>query len=198
MKTRICKECSKEKPINEFQEGRLKCKDCVHKRQKEWYSKNKDRILKQRKKYRIENASKIKKWKLENKDKINETRRKYTKERFEKDYVFKLKHQLRTQLKRSFERKGKIKNKHTEEILGCTIDFFIKYLLNTYKNNYGVEWNKKEKVHIDHIIPLAIATTKEEVMQLCNYKNLQLLKAKDNLQKGIKTNYKIRKDNDDV
>lgn len=74
----------------------------------------------------------------------------------------------------------------TENILGCKIDFFAKYLLNTFKNNYGYEWDGKEQVHIDHIIPLAIANNEEEVIKLCHYTNLQLLKAKDNLQKSCK------------
>lgn len=186
METKICKECNKEKKIIEFQNGRAKCKECVHLRQKEWYIKNKERILIERKEYRNKNGDKIKKWKNENKNKINESRRKYTKERFEKDYIFKLKHQLRKMIFRSFERKGYIKSKHTEEIIGISVEKFYEYLLETYKSNYGYEWNGTEKVHIDHIVPLATAKTEEEVMRLCNYKNLQLLKAKDNLRKGSK------------
>ena len=65
------------------------------------------------------------------------------------------------------------------------------FLLSTYKNNYGYEWDKKEPVHIDHIIPLATAKTKEEVIKLNHYTNLQLLKAKDNWQKRDKLDWKI-------
>ena len=46
-------------------------------------------------------------------------------------------------------------------------------------DNYG-EW------HIDHIIPLASATTEEGVLKLYHYSNLQPLWAKDNLSKGSK------------
>lgn len=92
----------------------------------------------------------------------------------------------------SFYRKDYIKKEKTEKILGCSVEYFIKYLLETYKNNYGYEWNGIEKVHIDHIIPLATANTEEEVMKLCNYKNLQLLKAKDNLRKSDKINFVIK------
>ena len=79
-----------------------------------------------------------------------------------------------------------MKNKHTEQILGCSINEFIKHILRTYKDNYGYEWDGKELVHIDHIIPLATAHTEKEVLNLCHYTNLQLLKAKDNLVKGSK------------
>ncbi len=64
-------------------------------------------------------------------------------------------------------------------------------LLETFKENYGYEWDGKEEVHIDHIIPLAIAETEEDVYELCYYENLQLLKAKDNLKKHDKLDYKI-------
>jgi hypothetical protein len=45
--------------------------------------------------------------------------------------------------------------------------------------NYG-EW------HLDHIIPLATATTREDVVRLNHYTNFQPLWAKDNLSKGAK------------
>ena len=44
-------------------------------------------------------------------------------------------------------------------------------------SNYG-EW------HIDHIIPLSSANTKEELSLLCHHKNLQPLWAYDNLSKN--------------
>ena len=63
-------------------------------------------------------------------------------------------------------------------------EYFYKHLLQTYKNNYGCEWDNIEKIHIDHVIPLAAAHTEEDVKKLCHYTNLQLLKEKDNLYKG--------------
>ena len=87
-----------------------------------------------------------------------------------------------------------IKKESTEKILDCSIDFFINYLLQTFKDNYGYEYNGIEKVHIDHIIPLATAKTEEDVIKLCHYSNLQLLKAKDNLKKGAKLNYELKEE----
>ena len=85
----------------------------------------------------------------------------------------------------------KIKNKKTSEILGCDLEYFANYLLQTFKNNYGYDWDGKEKISIDHIVPLATAKTEEEVIKLCHYTNLQLLKAEDNLQKGDKLNWEL-------
>ena len=71
------------------------------------------------------------------------------------------------------------------------MEFFAEYLLQTFKNNYGYEWNKVARVHIDHTTPLATATTEEEVSKLCHYTNLQLLKAEDNLNKKDKLDWRI-------
>ena len=67
----------------------------------------------------------------------------------------------------------------------------MEHLLQTFKSNYGYEWDKKEPVHIDHITPLAIAKTEEDIIKLCHYTNLQLLKAKDNLQKNSKLDWRL-------
>ena len=143
---------------------------------KKSYERNKEKILKHNKEYRIKNKAKI------NQQVIN---------RKQNDYVFKLKCQTRNILLNSFKRNGKIKSERTEKILGCNLEFFVEYLLQTFKNNYGYEWGKVEPVHIDHIIPLATAKTEEEVIKLCHYTNLQLLKAEDNLHKGAKLDYTL-------
>lgn len=85
---------------------------------------------------------------------------------------------------------GEIKNisqfRKSGKYYRCDLDFFVNYLLETYKKNYGVEYDNKEKVHIDHITPLSTAKTEEDVIKLCHYSNLQLLKAEDNLKKSNK------------
>ena len=73
------------------------------------------------------------------------------------------------------------------------IDFLIEHLYKTFKSNYGYEWNGVEPVHIDHIIPLATANTEEEVIALCHYTNLQLLKAQDNLSKNKSLDWTLSK-----
>jgi hypothetical protein len=40
--------------------------------------------------------------------------------------------------------------------------------------------------HVDHKIPLASAKTKEELIKLCHYTNLQPLWMDENLSKGAK------------
>ena len=114
-------------------------------------------------------------------------------QRKESDPVYKLKCSVRCVLKDSFRRKKLKKNMKGEKILGCTIEYFINYLIKTYENNYKEKWDWKylKDVHIDHIIPLASANTEEEVIKLCHYTNLQLLKAEDNLNKKDKLDWRI-------
>lgn len=69
-------------------------------------------------------------------------------------------------------------------------------MLETYKKNYGVEWDEKEDVHIDHIIPLTTAESEEDIIRLCHYTNLQLLKAKDNLEKRDKMDWSLEDNGD--
>ena len=198
-----CKKCGEEKNINDFRIGRNQCRKCENKSAREWKLKNKNHVSEYNKKYFQNNKEKIvnekreylheyrqtKKYKKHKKEyeKINRKKsNEHTKERYNNDYIFRLKHNIRVELLRSFKIKDKNKNKHTEEILKCDTDYFVNYLLETFKNNYGYEWNGIEKVHIDHIIPLSIAKNENEIINLCHYTNLQLLKAKDNLKKSNK------------
>ena len=121
-----------------------------------------------------------------NKTKLLQKEKMYKRIKRKQDEMYRIKERIRNLINNSFKRKNTFKSKKTEEILGCSIEYFINYLLNTYKNNYGCDYDYKEKVHIDHIIPLFTAKTKDEIVKLCNYKNLQLLKASDNLQKSCK------------
>lgn len=77
------------------------------------------------------------------------------------------------------------KSKTTKDILGISYEEFKIYIENKFDNkmswnNYGKYW------HIDHIIPLSSAKTKEEMYKLNHYTNLQPLDALTNLKKGAK------------
>lgn len=192
-----CKDCRREYSKKYFHENKEKYKE----NKKKWIENNKEHIrqyaisYKPKKKiidqkYRLENKEIIKKRAKKYNDEHKEQRNKREYERRKKDNVYNLKTNIRLNIVDAFKRKKINKNKNTIEILGCDIDFFVNYLLETYKKNYGIEWDGIEKVHIDHIIPLATAQTEKEVIKLCNFTNLQLLKAKDNLKKKDKLDWK--------
>lgn len=206
METKTCKKCGIEKSINDFRnkfEKRFNksylysyCKECEKAYHKQYQKNNKEKFKRynkksnENKKYHKEyNAKYYKK----NKEKINKRCVRYKNEKKKNDSLFKIKEQARIEIWVSFKRKGFYKNKHTEEILGCKLDCFYNYLLETFKSNYGYEWDKKAPIHIDHIVPLSTAKTEEEVIRLCHYTNLQLLKAQDNLEKSNKMNWELLK-----
>jgi len=123
-----------------------------------------------------------KKYRTENKDKINLERR----NRYKNNPQHNLKVKLRSRIRAALL--GKVKSKHTMELLGCDIIFFQKYFEDLFTE--GMCWEKvyNGEIHIDHIIPCdAFDLTNIEEQMLCfNYKNLQPLWHKDNLRKGVK------------
>lgn len=153
---------------------------------------NRETLREKAKKYYKDNIEIIKIKRKEQKERSNETTRIYVANRKKNDRIYAFKSRIRPWLIKSFTRKKYIKNSHLEEIVGKPIDELVQYLLQTYKNNYGYEWDYTEKVHIDHKTPLATAKTEDDVIKLCHYSNLQLLKAGDNLRKGAEINWKIK------
>ena len=184
-------------------------KDKINEYKKEWERSNVDKVKAARKKYRDNNIETIrrnarikrkekyyenrkeeidksKRYYQNNKKKINDKRNATAKARKQADSTYRLKCAARGLINKSFRRKGYKKGSKSEKILGCDYNTFINHLLQTYKNNYGIEWDGIEKVHIDHIYPLKMAKNQQEIVKLCHYSNLQLLKAEDNLKKGGK------------
>lgn len=166
----------------------------IHLNQKEYYQRNKENIKEKSKKYHCEHIEERKKYaenyRKNNRNIINKRHNRRMKE----DPIYYLKHRVRALIRKSFIRRNKTKTKRTEQILGCSIDFFIDYLIKTYENNYNEKWNWDylKDVHIDHIKPLAEVNTEEEVIKLCHYTNLQLLKAKDNLNKKDSLEWELK------
>jgi hypothetical protein len=113
---------------------------------------------------------------------MNEYQRKRNKE----DKVFRFRNSLRQLIYTSFKRGSfnyKKKTK-TEFILGCTILEFRNYIESKFTK--GMNFENHGEWHLDHIIPLASATTEEEIINLNHYTNFQPLWAEDNRSKGKK------------
>lgn len=197
-----CKECEKiynRTHRSEYQKKyskmyRERNQEKIKEYMKKYRKEHKENIKEKNKLYKIKHKNEIseymKKYRKDNKSKINEKKKMYEKEHY-KIKENKLKVNIRNLLSKCFLKKGYKKNTKSEKILGCNYAMFTEHLLNTFKKNYGYEWDGIEKVHIDHIIPLATAKTEEEIIKLCNYKNLQLLKAKDNIIKKDKLNWSL-------
>ncbi len=71
------------------------------------------------------------------------------------------------------------KGKRTTEILGCSFDYFREYITKDSKFTIS-----EKNVELDHIVPVSLASTLEEVYALNHYSNFELLSAIDNRKKG--------------
>lgn len=118
-------------------------------------------------------------YKINNRDKCSAYERKRRKEP-----LYRLKGNIRSLINISIKKKNFNKTTKVEEILGCSIEYFIEYLKKLFKEGMTIE--NHGEWHIDHIIPISSATTEEEVIKLNHYSNLQPLWAKENLKKWKK------------
>lgn len=173
----------KEKIREYYRQYREKNINKIRARQRAYYHANKDKTAVWRKRYKDSHREQLlashKRYRQEHKAEINEKHL----ERLHTDPLFKLKERIRFNVRDALRRKGHNKTSKTADIVGCDLDFLCGYLFKTWENNYGKPWDG-EPYHIDHIIPLATATTEEEVMKLCHYTNLQLLSPEDNMAKA--------------
>lgn len=183
----------------------LKNKDKIKKKVKEYSENNKEKILKRAKEYRDTHKEKIANYKKEyykvnkesiskykkeyackNRNKLNDYHRKYQNNRLHNDEIHKFKQQVRHLIYMSFRRYSSNKTLKSEKIIGCNFNELRIYLLKTFKEHYGYDYDGIENVHIDHKIPLSTAKNKDDIIKLCHYSNLQLLKSIDNLKKSNK------------
>ncbi len=105
-------------------------------------------------------------------------------ERRKKDPVFALKENVRAVTRNAFKRKRWNKGTQTHDLLGCDWIELKAWIESLFAN--GMSWDNMGEWHIDHKIPLASASTVEELRELCRFTNLQPLWARDNLSKGAK------------
>lgn len=175
-----CTKCKKEKDFKEFYKDKYK-KDLLHSSCKNCHKKNQDLKKDHKQEY-------DKKYYLKNKSKINKRKTDYCKTKRQLDKTYKFKKNIRRLISLSFKRKGNNFSKKTKTtyILGCTIDEFKSYIQSKFIENMTFENHGLKGWHLDHIIPISSAKTKEDIIRLNHYTNFQPLWAEDNLKKGNK------------
>ena len=77
---------------------------------------------------------------------------------------------------------GYTKKSRTNNLLGCEWSVLKTHIESKFKS--GMNWGNRSEWHIDHIVPVSLAKTEEELKKLLHYTNLQPLWAKENLQKS--------------
>lgn len=189
----INRELNLEKIKFQEKQRRLKNREIINKKQKEYrkifsnelkvkrdeyLNKNREKLNLSSKKWKNENQKKVKKWRQENREYFNN----YNKIRCETDILFKIKRNIRSRINKFI----KNKSQNSIDIIGLNINELKKYLESKFKD--GMCWENYGKYgwHIDHIVPLSSAKTEDELYNLCHFENLQPLWAEDNLSKGCK------------
>ncbi len=149
-------------------------KDKVKIKQKEYFKNNKEKLLKKAKKYNEENVLKIR---------LNKNQ--YYNNKRNNDPFFKLKCNIRSLIINSLKKNNFKKSDKTSNILGCTFKEFKIHLEKQFDdkmnwNNQGSYWE------LDHIKPISLAQTEQELIELNHYTNFQPLYWEDNNKKSNK------------
>ena len=117
-----------------------------------------------------------------NKDKILKRFVANRKKRIDDDPLYKLQLNLRRRIYVSIKSNGFTKRHKTFDILGCTFEFFREFISNKFTT--GMSWENYGDWHLDHIKPVSLANTEDEIHKLNHYLNFQPLWAIDNIKKG--------------
>ncbi len=176
---------------------------------KDWYSKNKERILSQQKQYvsekrdeilrkkreryhsipRLVHNQKSLKWREKNREYVRQYRREQE-SRLRENPAYRLKQRISARIN-SMLKNGKA-NRTTEDILGFTAEQLKKHIESQFKP--GMSWAAfmRGEIHVDHIRPIAsfsITSVNDPDFQVCwALDNLQPLWALENISKGCRWN----------
>lgn len=192
-----------------FTDGMEKCcKACVKQRNAEQYAKSRVKILHQKKvaragdkvafnerakAYRVANIEKARgydaAYKSKNKKALHSKTTVYVLKRKKVDSFFAMKLRLRAVVTTAFKRSGFPKSGKTSEILGCEWDSLKIHIERQFPK--GMTWENRSEWHIDHIRPIATATTEDDVIALNHFTNLRPMWAKDNIAKSDKITHLI-------
>lgn len=165
-----CRFCGKTLPIELFgiqkinRDGRKnECKKCAH----ETYVRPKLSEFNER----------AKTWNRANPEKVRESRKRSAQ---------KPQNKIRSRLCRRIKNLVGSKNERYSELVGCTAKELVAHLESKFEP--GMSWDRKNEIHIDHIVPCRAfdLSIKEQRLKCFHYTNLQPLWAKDNIAKSDK------------
>ena len=154
-------------------------------------SKQYDKVFSQKYRSDPSNQKKIKKYYEDNKEKNRPLRTQYVKKRRDTDPLFKLAMSMRSRMNLFIKRSKFNKNARTFKLIGCSPDQLKEHIEKQFK--YGMTWKNHGDWHIDHIKPLSLAKSTEEMNKLFHFSNLQPLWALENIKKSNKTSYRNNK-----
>lgn len=169
-------------------------------RERQYYLDNKEKYRERYDRYMQDSEKKqnrrevSKAYYKKNKERLIAQNVKKSKERYHTDPIYKMINNVRGRLRYTMESRGLDKFKSTVDLVGCEWPELWNHLCATFEANYGMprEWLESIEYEIDHIIPMCLATTEEDVMKLSHYSNLQLLTKEDNREKSNNIGWEIK------
>lgn len=200
-RTRTCTKCGERKPATadfflkrDARKGTLKyeCKQCAVLFRKAYYAANKAPLLAASKVYWEKNKDSVhavQRARYEaNREKIIAENLAYrsanrdahrarvsarAKVRRESDPVYAMRQRVTALISVRLRAGGYTKKSRSNEILGCDWEEFKKHIERQFLN--GMDWANRGQWQLDHIVPIATATTEAEVLALSHHTNLRPL-----------------------
>ena len=141
---------------------------------------NREKARKKGQKFRTSDS--YKNWRDSNRDRLNS----WYRQKRQTDPLYKLACNCRNRIYSIL--KNKYKKSAWKNIIGCTTEELHNYLESKFQP--GMSWDNygygTDKWNIDHIMPLSSAKNKKEIIDLCNFKNLQPMWQVENFKKSDK------------
>lgn len=146
-------------------------------KQRAWYAANKEAISQRRKNQRN--------------DEKRAKEKAYRYEKYASDPVYAISRRLRSYIANSLAIFGKtgVARPGAKIVLGCTFEEFKIHIEKQFLR--GMSWENRSDWHIDHIVPLASASTPNEILELFHYSNLRPMWASENMAKSDRITHLI-------
>lgn len=189
--------------FNQVKSDKIKSCGCIRKKftneeilkknqknNKLYYQNNKYKIRNKSREYKIKNPEYIINYRKKNREKITKKSLKYHHNKKKINLNYKLSLILRSRFKAAI--KNNCKTGSAVKDLGCSIEKFKLWIEMHWK--HGMTWDNYgfKGWHIDHIKPLSTfnLSDRNQLLEACNFSNLQPLWWYENLSKGDKFDYK--------
>lgn len=183
-----CYEAKKEEYLAKSKMRYIKNREHTLEHTARYRAKNREKIRQRNARYYAENRkviiAKQAEYQKREAERINEYSRRYVKKRRKADKLYALQTNMRGRFKFELAKRGEVKWLKVNDYLGCSWLELRAHLEDQFTD--GMSWDNYGDWHVDHIVPLAIAETKEHLITLCHHTNLQPLWEFDNISKGAK------------
>jgi hypothetical protein len=174
-----CSKCDQDKIVDDFHVDKVKhdgrrtiCKACVYLNNVSYRTRFPEKV-----------RERDRKW--------GEANREYRNAKYRASYSSSTLKRLKKNLRNRLVVAVKSNYQHTSAVgdLGCSIEEFKKYIEEQFEegmgwDNWGRIGSNKLCWNIDHIKPISLATSEEELKKLVHYTNMRPLWAVENIRKG--------------